>query len=251
MTTALARHLEVAGTYNVRDVGGYPTDVGGRTRWRTLFRADSLHRSDDTAQVDNLLAHGIRELIVDLRHGGEIVEAPNVFAGSDAVAYVQAPLLEDPASRTTKDAARTPRTLGDTYRFALETRGAVFASVLRRFLEADALPALVHCTAWKDRTGLAIALTLAAVGVDDTTIAEDYALSSQYLVGAYFDEARERALRRDIPWEVYRANLVCPVPLMLETLGWLCAEYGSVTDYLLECGLSAAEQYALRERLTE
>ena len=247
--TLVERHLHVRGTYNVRDVGGYKTTGGGQTKWRTLFRADSLHRLDGDAQAE-LLAHGI-QTIVDLRHGGEIVEAPNVFAGSGDVTYVQAPLLEDPASRTSEDAARAPRTLGDTYRFALETRGAVFASILRRFLEADGLPALVHCTAGKDRTGLVIALALGAVGVDDATIAEDYALSSHYLVGAYFDDARERALRRGIPWETYRANLVCPAPLMLETLESTRARHGSVADYLLECGFSAAEQDALRERLTE
>jgi protein-tyrosine phosphatase len=115
----------------------------------------------------------------------------------------------------------------------------------------DGLPALVHCTAGKDRTGLVIALALGAVGVEDASIAEDYALSSQYLVGAYFDDARERALRRGIPWETYRANLVCPAPLMLETLETMRARYGSVADYLLDYGFSAAEQDELRERLTE
>ena len=49
------------------------------------------------------------------------------------------------------------------------------------------MPALVHCTAGKDRTGLVIALALGAVGVADEVIADDYARSAEFLVGAYFD----------------------------------------------------------------
>ena len=40
------RLLRVDGTYNLRDVGGYPTHAGGSVAWRTLFRSDSLHRLD-------------------------------------------------------------------------------------------------------------------------------------------------------------------------------------------------------------
>jgi protein-tyrosine phosphatase len=147
-------------------------------------------------------------------------------------------------------ADRAPRPLGETYRVALETRGAVFVTILRRFVEEDGLPAVVHCTAGKDRTGLVIALALGAVGVDDETIAEDYALSAEYLVGTYFDEARERALKRGIAWEAYLANLVCPAPLMRQMLAWLRATYGSPSTYLQQMGLSSPEQSRLRALLT-
>ena len=36
------RRVELEGAVNFRDLGGYPT-VGGRTtRWRTMYRSDSL-----------------------------------------------------------------------------------------------------------------------------------------------------------------------------------------------------------------
>src|SRR4029453_15188695 len=47
--------------------------------------------------------------------------------------------------------------------------------------EPDNLPALVHCTGGRDRTGVAVALIQAALGVSDDDIAEDYALSSVLL----------------------------------------------------------------------
>ncbi len=242
------RHLPLNGTYNVRDVGGYASAVGRATRWRTLFRADSLHRLDAAAQSE-LLEHGIRT-IVDLRHGGEILAAPNMFQGSTRVAYVHAPLLEDPSNRAASGGSAT-RTLEETYRIALRARNEQLVAILRLLTEPTALPALVHCTAGKDRTGLVVALALAAVGVPDETIADDYARSEEFLVGAYFDEARQRAESRGIPWEVYRANLVCPAPLMLGTLTWLRDEYGSIDDYLLHSGLSRVNMLTLRELLTE
>src|SRR6185369_10690856 len=83
MVLEASRHLPLDGTYNVRDIGGYTTRVGRRTRWRTLLRADSLHRLTAPAQAE-LLGCGVRT-IVDLRHAGEHLAAPNVFAASSAV----------------------------------------------------------------------------------------------------------------------------------------------------------------------
>ena len=54
-----------------------------------------------------------------------------------------------------------------------------------------ALPALVHCSAGKDRTGIVVALVLAALGVPDEVIAADYALSARYL-----DPERTPAIRQ-------------------------------------------------------
>ena len=38
------RHVVLESAFNFRDLGGYPVGGGHRTRWRTLFRADGLHR---------------------------------------------------------------------------------------------------------------------------------------------------------------------------------------------------------------
>ena len=43
-SSALLRRLDLAGTYNLRDTGGYRTLDGRTTRWRTFLRSDSLHR---------------------------------------------------------------------------------------------------------------------------------------------------------------------------------------------------------------
>src|SRR5215813_11681789 len=61
-SSALPRHLGLAGTYNLRDTGGYRTLDSRTTRWRTFLRSDSLHRVPPMAQT-TLLNYGVRTVI--------------------------------------------------------------------------------------------------------------------------------------------------------------------------------------------
>src|SRR4051812_5806286 len=53
-----ALHLAWDACYNVRDLGGYPTERGGRIRPQALVRADNLCRLTPTGQAA-LRAYGI------------------------------------------------------------------------------------------------------------------------------------------------------------------------------------------------
>ena len=64
------RHLPLQGTYNVRDLGGYLATGDRVTRWRTLLRADALHRLDGDAHAV-FGALGVRT-VVDLRSDEEL-----------------------------------------------------------------------------------------------------------------------------------------------------------------------------------
>src|SRR5689334_7070320 len=111
--STLSRHLRLAGTYNLRDIGGYCTLDGRTTRWRTFFRSDSLHRVPPMVQT-TLLNYGVRT-IIDLRRSDELHLAPNVFANSSDVMYHHVSLLADslPERKT------APRSLPDVYRLIL------------------------------------------------------------------------------------------------------------------------------------
>ena len=74
------RHLDLAGAYNIRDIGGYPTTHGRCARWKTLLRADSLHT----------LAP-----VIDLRRTPEPQARPNVFANSPNLQYYHQNMLDD------------------------------------------------------------------------------------------------------------------------------------------------------------
>lgn len=241
------RWLNVTGTRNLRDIGGYETADGRNTRWRTLFRSDSMHRLDEAAQ-EELLSQGLRS-VIDLRHEGETTQTPNVFVNSDRVAYHNMPLL---SSRPDRDPLE-PRVfdLEVSYRHMLDSRGAELAGILTTLAAPEALPAVIHCTAGKDRTGIVIALLLALAGVPKETIAQDYALTEAMLGEEYYGEARLRAEAANIAWEDYQRLLVCPPELMLRTLDYLETQHGGAQAYVEKLDLPEGVVEALQNALVD
>jgi len=68
------RNLGFAGAYNFRDLGGYPTSGGARTRWGRVFRSDALVLEDQ--DFDSFAGLGIR-VVYDLRSDAERATTPN------------------------------------------------------------------------------------------------------------------------------------------------------------------------------
>src|SRR5262245_5985726 len=123
-SSALPRHLGLAGTYNLRDIGGYRTLDGRTTRWRMFLRSDSLHRVPPTAWT-TLLNHGVRT-VIDLRRSDELHVAPNVFVNSSDVVYHHVSLLAD----SLPDRKAALRSLPDIYRMILEQRQEQLRQIL-------------------------------------------------------------------------------------------------------------------------
>ncbi len=244
-TEADTRRLPLDLAYNLRDIGGYATQDGRRTKWRVLFRSDSLHRLTPEAQ-QQLFDLGLRT-IIDLRYRQELAGAPSVFTGSPRVHYCPIALyeLDDPAI-----IAYRPRNLDEVYRMILAHAQPQIRRVIDRLTEPGALPALVHCTAGKDRTGMVIALILGAVGVPDETIVEDYALSGAYL-GPLLVELRAQAARDGLDMNWYNRLLDSDPAIMRRTLAHLREHYGDAAAYLRATGVSDRQIEWLRAALVE
>lgn len=229
-----ARHVRLPGTRNLRDVGGYPAAGGRRTRWRTLLRTDALDRLPPSSQAE-LLDLGLRQ-VIDLRWPDELDSAPSVFQASTDVRYRSLPLLRDDP---------TPHLgLAGMYRHVFDERGPALAEVVRSLLEPGGLPAVIGCAAGKDRTGVAIALILAVVGVPTVTIVEDYAMSAQ----AFLAEVSDRYL---VDWRAQPVEVECPPGHMEAALEHLDRRHGGAAALLRRHGLGERDLERLRERLTE
>ena len=63
---------------------------------------------------------------------------------------------------------------------SLEHSADLFGALLTSFASEGGLPAVFHCHAGKDRTGIVAALVLLAVGVDRETVLDDYELTRRY-----------------------------------------------------------------------
>jgi protein-tyrosine phosphatase len=239
------RRLALEGTYNVRDLGGYATTDGRHTRWRTLLRSDKLDRLTPAAQ-QALTEYGVRT-IVDLRYRDEVSAEPDVFASSNMIQYLHFPLYELAGEGTLPV---VPDNLEELYRLILDHRQEQIRLIVSTLVVPDVLPAVVHCTAGKDRTGLVIALILGAVGVPYETIVVDYALSGQYL-HILFDELRVMAQQSGYDTAWYERLLLCKPETMRDTLAYLDERYGGVTPYLHKAGLIQDELDRLRNALVE
>ncbi len=229
-----ARHLRLPGTRNLRDVGGYPTADGRRTRWRTLFRSDALDRLPAASQ-SALIDLGLR-LVVDLRWPSETERAPSVFATSGPLTYLALSLLEDPPS--------PPSTVPASYLRTLDTRGPQLAEVVHRVAAEDGLPALIGCAGGIDRTGVTIALLLSLVGVPTELIAEDYAQSASHYLDDTFDSGLD-------DWRAGAVSVDARPEYMAGALAHLERAHGGAQAYLLRHGVRREELERLRLALTE
>ncbi len=230
------RRIDLAGVLNFRDVGGYPVASGGSVRWRTLFRSDALHRLD-SAGVAAVTGLGPRT-VIDLRTRLEVDQAPSPVCGR--VTHI--PVL-------TGDLQGVPLELGALYRYFTDECGGQLAAAIAELCGDDAMPALVHCSAGKDRTGVVIALILAVLGVPDELIAADYALSAVYLDPDQTPAIGQLSASTGLGEELTRALLGSPSELILEVLDRVRAVAGSAEGYLRANGLTGSGLARLRAAL--
>jgi protein-tyrosine phosphatase len=183
MTPITDRVLRLEGARNVRDLGGLPTRSGARTRYGVVYRADGLSRLTD-ADLARLERLALRT-IIDLRHADEQARAP------DRMPLTNPPTLQhcgflpqgtlpmfDAINTGGADAAAAFELMCRNYACMPFDHAGEFGRVLRHVVAPGTAPHLIHCTSGKDRTGLAAAFILLAVGVDRDDVIADYELSN-------------------------------------------------------------------------
>lgn len=238
MTAATSRAVPLPGTYNVRDAGGYPTADGGVVRRGLLIRADGLAGLDDTGR-SRLAELGVRT-VIDLREDAEVEVAPDAL-GDLPVRYRHLSAFAGLAER------ERPRSLRDAYDLMVDECGDALARIVAALAEPDALPAVVHCTAGKDRTGVVIALVHSLLGVGAGDLEADYAETARNLSTGFADRIRAAMPPGEHTDAMLGEMLACPPELIRATL----ARVGDVEQYLLAHGLTPEAVAALRRSLTD
>jgi protein-tyrosine phosphatase len=238
------REYRFSQVFNFRDLGGYPGQDGRLVRWRRLFRSDSLSGlvDDDRATFEAL---AIRT-VVDLRRSYELARQGRVPEWHGLSYHNIAPEHREWEHTPYQDGVEPIRYLADRYRDMAEEGAAGLAAAIGVLADERAAPAVVHCVAGKDRTGVLIALTLATLGVADEDIDADYAMSTagnlRYIAWARSNGRTEAVMR---PW-------FYSVPgTMVLFLSELRERHGSVERYLTTAGLDPAQVTSLRAHLLE
>lgn len=172
------RWVELEGAFNVRDVGGKPA---GRqfTAPDVLFRGDNL---DDLTPADVALLVGEHRLraVVDLRSAIEVPAPPDWIAAA-GIEYRHIPLFDLSGETLASVATALEADVRAAYRQMAEQAGPAIASVVSVLTSPGPRPGpvLVHCAAGKDRTGIVVAVLLAALGVPDEVVVADYMATAE------------------------------------------------------------------------
>ena len=242
-----ARHLNLAGASNFRDLGGYPAKDGRTVRWRQIFRSNHLGHLTE-ADIELLRGLGLKSAF-DFRGTEERAAAmcglteiavhslpiePSVVAALRARLAGGAPLASADALDVMRDSYR------NYVRYSTPSFRALFAHLLE-----DRAPLVIHCTAGKDRTGFACALILHALGVPDDLIAEDYLLTNSFY-------RRDPSASSDLPEEVRQVLASVEASFLAAAFDAISADYGDLESYLSDgLGLGAQERARLEARYLE
>ncbi|SHF37534.1 tyrosine-protein phosphatase [Streptoalloteichus hindustanus] len=220
---------------NLRDLGDLPTEDGGRTRPGVLYRSDAPHAGD--AAPDHLPEWPPR-VVVDLRARVEYDGVPHPM-DRESVRVHRVPLLDDLAA-TPPTLPVTLPTLTQIYAHLLHGSGADLAKVLRVVAAAEG-PALVHCSAGKDRTGVSVALLLRAAGVRRDAVVADYVRTDANMPLVMRRMVDNPMLPPGVDPEAVRELMSAPAVAIETVLDHVDQHRGGVRGWLVDHGADEAD----------
>lgn len=249
------RFVLLEGGRNFRDIGGYRTVDGHVVKRGMLYRSGSLGGLTPAGRA-KLEELGIVS-IVDLRTTLERSRDTNDLRAGYGAAYwtrdydlsvgSMGTFFSDPANLT-RDRMRDM--MAGAYRTMPMEQAPAYREMFAR-LRSVGGPQVVNCTAGKDRTGIASALVLTALGVPYETVRQDFLLSN----GAPGMDTLQGQLSG--PIAKLSPDLVQPIVgvdgiYLDNAFDQLRRDYGSVEGYLeRELGVGPAEIAALRARMLD
>jgi protein-tyrosine phosphatase len=258
-----SRHVPLKGGCNFRDIGGYPAGDGRTVRWGRVYRTGTLcYLTDsDREQLDGL---GIRG-IFDLRRSGERLREPTCWPNAAVSSYTwddgdEAPSVARFFQHLDNSAAGMRTAMLELYR-ALPTWMAPRIRDFLRVLCEDDAPVVIHCSAGKDRTGLAVAMLLMALGVRREDVLYDYLLTNELgnleqfmlarpTVRLGLTDAQHPFLA--MPADQRRALLIADEAYLDASFRQIEREYGGVESYIQQAlGLSEQARNELQTKLLE
>jgi len=246
----------LAGALNFRDLGGYAAADGRTVRWNTVFRSGTTHAltPDDISALARL---GIRYAF-DLRSNKERHEHPSRLTDITDLKYHYRDHADVPGDirrmlhGPDASAEASHRLMIAVYRELPRDFKDAFRSLFNHLADGE-LPLVFNCAAGKDRTGVAAALLLSALGVPRATVVEDYLLTDQF-----FKRSCDMILRDKQAPLFANVDRVVWEPLMRVHADYLDAMFseleethGSVHGYFNTIGVDASVIERMRDQLLE
>jgi protein tyrosine/serine phosphatase len=237
------RFVPLQGSFNCRDLGGLAAREGRSVRRGLVFRSDALHHITpaDVALLRDRI--GVRTQI-DLRASREVEKEGRGPLAAPPVAYRHLPFFDGERSG---EGPPEGAPLAEIYFSMLHFARRAIARALETLAAADA-PALFHCAAGKDRTGVLSAVVLGALGVGDADIVADYAFS-RLALPRIVERLRASESYQYVFTELPPETLHADPETMARLLELARGEWGSWREYARFAGASGATLEALAGRM--
>lgn len=228
------------GLVNLRDLGGQPIGNGVMTRTGVVYRSDAPHTGDRNPVS---MPSWPPRVVVDLRGSWETEEA-HPLAGVAEVHNIS--LLED-LQDVEIEVDEAAHDLTKLYQTMLQGASKKLVEVFRIVLDADG-PALIHCSAGKDRTGVSAALLLSAAGVRDDAIVADYARTDQNMLRVLQRLDSAPVLPPGVDEEMVRELMSTPTEAIESVLATFAAHEDRAAGWLRTHGATDDELTRWRQK---
>jgi protein-tyrosine phosphatase len=248
-----ARFIPMDGGRNFRDLGGYPTADGHTVKRGVMYRSGSL--GSLTPQGRETLSGLHIASIIDLRSTDERAGDNGTWLAESGQGYwtreygmSHGDMAKIFATGGLPTAESMTAMMSQAYRTLPKEQAPSYRVMFARLVEGKE-PLVVNCTAGKDRTGIASALVLTALGVPYETVKQDFLLSN----GAPGMDTLAGSLPgplAKLPPEVLKPLSGVEGVYLDTAFAQIKQDYGSVENYLeKELGVGPREVAALRRNM--
>jgi hypothetical protein len=193
------------------------------------------------------------EVVIDLRFADEAAAEGSGGLTTTAIARHHIPII-GAGGDVIADAVPVGEgdQLGQHYISYVEHDAGAFAQIFRILAAPGGLPALLHCAAGKDRTGVTIALLLDVLGVPEDEIVTDYARTAEHMPHLLSRLATTATYGPSLAVQPADDPMARADALTMRVfLAWLRRTHGTAEQLLLAAGLDAATLDVLRDRHVE
>jgi protein-tyrosine phosphatase len=239
------------GAPNFRDLGGMPVERG-HVRPGMLFRSEAPIAL--TPDGRSTLGQLDVSLVCDLRTLAERTAEPTRWPATTQILAVDDGIdlygtTEEEIRRIYGDHTGTGAVELLTTWYAEMPR--VYEPILRQLfacLAEGRAPAVVHCSAGKDRTGFVTAALLLAIGASGETVEEDYLETDRFFAADRLAKAIRQRIGQEPPTRVVQALRV-HTRYLSAALGAAETTFGSFEEYLRHLGVNQSARHRIRRTL--
>ncbi|MGY9041707.1 MAG: tyrosine-protein phosphatase [Alphaproteobacteria bacterium] len=245
------RLLNLEGTSNFRDLGGYEAGNGMRLRKGLIYRSDSLSylTQSDFQKIQKI---GIKT-VCDFRSEIEMKDSPSPFSSKTSPRLFHLPIktlgtqdLKELATKENVTSQELADELQDHYTLYVNQHKNTYSKFINMIANEE-IPIVFHCFAGKDRTGYGALLFLSIIGVKKETIIEDYLLTNKFFKGPRINESW-----RNDSSELLKPLFEARTNYINAAFNEIYNKYDKVEDFVVkELGIDVKTIDTIKERVLE